>query len=40
RPNHSKPHGMQIGLQTGYLYVSCESNNGEILRMDTHNELE
>ncbi|CAF0848252.1 unnamed protein product [Adineta steineri] len=40
RPNHSKPHGMQIGPQTGYLYVSCESNNGEILRMDTHNELE
>ena len=40
RPNHFKPHGMQIGHKTGYLYVSCESNNGEILKMDTNNDLE
>jgi DNA-binding beta-propeller fold protein YncE len=38
-PNHCKPHGMQIGQKSGYLYVSCESNNGEILKMDTKNDL-
>lgn len=39
RPNHSRPHGMFFGPQTGHLYVSCESNNGELLRMDTNQDL-
>ncbi len=39
RPNHSRPHGLFFGPQTGYLYVSCESNNGELLRMDTNDKL-
>ena len=39
-PKHFNPHGMQIGSKTGYLYVSCESNNGELLKMDTNNDLE
>lgn len=39
RPNHSRPHGLFRGPQTGYLYVSCESNNGELLRMDINDKL-
>ncbi len=40
RPNHSKPHGMQMGPKNDYLYVTCESNNGQILKIDTDNNLE
>ena len=39
RPNHSRPHGIQIGSKTGYLYITCESNNGEVIKMDTYNDL-
>lgn len=40
KPNHFNPHGMQIGLKTNYLYVGCESNNGELLKLDTNNQLQ
>lgn len=40
RPNHSRPCAMQIGAQSASLYVTCQSNKGELLRMDTKNDLE
>ena len=29
-----------MGPKTDYLYVSCESNDGEILKMDTNDDLQ